>query len=106
MKSKNPKLRFIGAILVIASCTYASAAESGREPSPAIKEIVDCSIIRIAELLYIFDNSDSSPKNQHIRSWIMKRVRHQIRMMETVKLTPDQKEFVRKVQNRLKQEKS
>ena|SRR6266403_2794873 len=93
---------FLSSSLVLTS----SGEVSRSEPDETTREILDCSAIRIAEQFYVLKNIDRDPKNQKIRSWLIKRIEHELHMMETVALTKKQRTFVREVKQQLAKQKS
>ena len=94
-------------LFLSSSLVLTSSGEAARsEPDEALREILDCSTIRIAEQFYVLKNIDRGPKNQKIRSWIIKRIEHELHMMETVALTQKQQTFVREIKDQLAKQKS
>jgi hypothetical protein len=78
-------------------------------PAPSVdvtlKETLDCSMIRIAEMFYILENCNRSPSNQKIRSWIIAKIEFQLEMMESIKLDDKKREFIQKARKRLLKQK-
>jgi methyltransferase-like protein len=86
---------------MLALCGAAPAPEPRDSGNAALKEILECSMIRMAEQFHILENIDRTSKDQKIRAWIIKRIEHGLYMMETVELTKNQRKFVREMREHL-----
>jgi hypothetical protein len=71
----------------------------------AVEQSVNCLMIRVAEMLYILENCDTSPRNQKIRSWIIAKIQFELQMMETLKLDRKQGQFVQSAKQRISKQK-
>ena len=88
-----------GSVYMLLVCTSATGAE--RVSTPAIHETLNCSMIRVSELLYILENSARTQKDQRIRSWIVARVELQLKLMQLARLDRKQRDFVQTAKRRL-----
>jgi hypothetical protein len=89
-------------LLIFISVFECIDSQAATDDRTRAKEIVECSMIRIAEQFHILENID---KREKIRAWIIKRIDHELYMMETVELTKDQQRFVREMREHLAKQK-
>lgn len=89
----------IGMMHLVLAQTIASGKET--PPARTVAETIECSMIRVSELLYILENSGRTAQDEKIRSWIASRIELQLKLMELAKLNEKQRRFVGDARRRL-----
>jgi hypothetical protein len=93
-------LRLLTATVCLLSADI-TAVRSEPVASTDVNESINCSMIQISELLYVYENCTDIRQNKKIRAWIRAKLHFQLSMLESMKLDDKKRQFITKVEQRL-----